>query len=43
MRSAEASGEPAQPHSHEGQLVPAINLSDCGVEEKIFVEFNGNC
>ena len=25
-----------------GQLVPAINLSDRGVEEKICMEFNGN-
>ena len=25
-----------------GQLVPAINLSDRGVEEKICIEFNGN-
>ena len=28
--------------THVGQLVPAINLSDRGVEEKIYMEFNGN-
>ena len=27
---------------HVGQLVPAINLSDRGVEAKICMEFNGN-
>ena len=27
---------------HVGQLVPAINLLDRGVEEKICMEFNGN-
>ena len=27
---------------HVGQLVPAINLSDRGEEEKICMEFNGN-
>ena len=27
---------------HVGQLVPTINLSDRGVEEKICMEFNGN-
>ena len=28
--------------AHVGQLVPAINLSDRGIEEKICMEFNGN-
>ena len=40
---SEGSGQPAHPRSHKGQLVRAINLSDRGVEEKICMEFNGNC
>ena len=30
------------PIFHVGQLVPAINLLDRGVEENICMEFNGN-
>ena len=31
-----------QREEHVGQLMPAINLSDRGVEEKIYMKFNGN-
>ena len=29
-------------NKHVGQLVPAINLSDRGLEENICMEFNGS-
>ena len=37
---SEEGGKP--PTKHVGQLVPAINLSDRGIEEKICLEFKGN-